>query len=70
VSHLQTEIANLSTAEKFELLDLLWESVEAESVAVTDEQQPEIESRLERYRQNPPSAIPWEQVKAELLKKR
>jgi putative addiction module component len=32
MSNLQNEISSLSTAEKFELLDALWESLEADLI--------------------------------------
>jgi putative addiction module component (TIGR02574 family) len=40
---------------------------------LTDEQVADLEKRAERFRRNPESGIPWEQVRAELkerLKKR
>jgi hypothetical protein len=37
-NNIQTEIGNLPAAEKFELLDTLWESIEADIPALTDEQ--------------------------------
>jgi predicted signal transduction protein with EAL and GGDEF domain len=42
MSNLQNEIGSLSAAEKFELLDVLWESLEADAPALTDEQQTEL----------------------------
>ena len=67
MSNLQREIGNLSAAEKFELLDALWESIEADGPALTDEQRVELDRRAARYAQNPSDVIPWEQVKAEAL---
>lgn len=68
MSNLQNEIGNLSAAEKFELLDTLWESIEADVPALTDEQRAELDYRVARYTQNPSDVIPWEQVKAGLIK--
>ena len=69
MSNLQNEIGSLSTAEKFELLDMLWESLEAEARTLTDDQRAELDYRVARYEQNPSDVISWEQVRASLLKK-
>ena len=69
MSKLQNEIGSLSAAEKFALLDVLWESLEADTPALTDEQQSELDHRAARYAQNPLDVIPWEQVRAGLFKK-
>lgn len=68
MSNLQNEIDSLSAAEKFELLDVLWESLEADAPALTDAQRAELDYRVARYEQNPSDAIPWEQVRAGLFK--
>ena len=69
MSNIQIEIGSLSAAEKFELLDVLWESLEAEAPALTDEQRAELDYRVARYEQNPSDVIPWEDVRAILFKK-
>jgi putative addiction module component (TIGR02574 family) len=69
MSKLQEEIGSLSTAEKFELLDVLWESIEADESPITDAQRTELDRRVARYEQNPSNVVPWEQVKANLFKK-
>ena len=38
MSNFENEIGSLSAAQKFELIDVLWESLEAEGTAITDEQ--------------------------------
>jgi putative addiction module component (TIGR02574 family) len=70
MSNLHNQIANLSAAEKFELIDTLWESLETEATPLTDEQQAELDYRVAKYQQNPSDVIPWEQVRADLFKKR
>ena len=35
MSYLQNEIVNLSSAEKLELLDFLWESLEGDATSLT-----------------------------------
>jgi putative addiction module component (TIGR02574 family) len=69
MSNLQHEIGALSQAEKLDLLDILWESIEADIPALTDEQRAELDYRVARYKQNPADVVPWEQVRANLLKR-
>ena len=69
MSNLQNEIGSLSTAEKFELLDVLWESIEADASPLTGPQRAELDERMVRYEQNPSDVIPWERVRASLFNK-
>ena len=69
MSALRDQIASLSPVEKAELLDEVWESLEADAIALTDEQRAELDYRIARHEQNPSDVIPWEQVRARLLKK-
>ena len=69
MSNLQNEIGNLSAAEKFELLDQLWESLEAYEIILTENQRAELDHRIGLYERNPDGVIPWEQVRAGLIKK-
>ena len=69
MSNLQNEIGNLSAAEKFELLDVLWESLEADPPPLTDGQRTELDYRVARYEENPSNVISWEQVRAGLFKR-
>jgi putative addiction module component (TIGR02574 family) len=69
MSNLQNEIGNLSAAEKFDLLDALWESLEADELSLTVDQRDELDYRLGRYELDPDEVIPWEQIRAGLFKK-
>ena len=69
MSNLHNEIGSLSAAEKFELLDTLWESLEADVAALTEEQRAELDYRVAKYEQNSSDVVPWEQVTAGLFKK-
>jgi len=69
MSDLRDQIATLSAAEKLELLDALWVSIESEELPLADPQREELDHRIALYEQNPREVIPWEQVKANLLKK-
>ena len=61
--NIQDAIGSLSETEKFELLDALWESLEADVPALTDEQRSELDYRIARHEKNPSEMIPWERVK-------
>ena len=69
MSDLQNQVNSLSPAEKAELLDAVWESLEADSVSLTDAQRAELDYRIARHEQNTSNVIPCEQVRAGLFKK-
>jgi putative addiction module component (TIGR02574 family) len=69
MSNLQNQIGSLSAAEKFELLDVLWASLEADAPALTDEQRAELDYRVAKYERNPSGVIAWDEVRAGLFKK-
>ncbi len=69
MSDFRNQIDSLSAAEKIELLDALWESLEADEVPLTEAQRAELDYRIARHEQNPSDVIPWEQVRAGLFKK-
>lgn len=69
MSALRNQIESLSAAEKADLLDAVWESLEADAASLTDAQRAELDSRIERHEKNPSDVIPWEQVRARLFKK-
>jgi len=69
MSDLHNVISNLSAAEKFDLLDALWQSLESSAPALTDAQRTELDYRVARYEQNPENVVQWEHVKADLFKK-
>jgi putative addiction module component (TIGR02574 family) len=66
---LRTQIDSLSAAEKAELLDALWESLETDALSLTDAQRAELDHRIARHEKHPSDVIPWEQVRAGLSKK-
>jgi putative addiction module component (TIGR02574 family) len=69
MNDLRSQINSLSAAEKAELLDTVWESLEADASLLTDAQRTELDHRIARHQQNPSDVIPWQQVKAGLFKK-
>lgn len=66
MSDMRKQVAGLSVAEKVELLDAVWESLEADPSLLTEAQQAELDYRITRHEQNPSDVIPWEQVRADL----
>ena len=66
---LPNNIRALSAAEKFELLDALWEDLETHASALSSDQAEELDRRIAAYEKNPPTGTPWEQVKAGLPKR-
>lgn len=69
MSDLRSQINNLSAAEKAELLDTVWESLEADAVSLTDAQRAELDHRISRHEKNPSDVIPWQEVRSGLFKK-
>jgi putative addiction module component (TIGR02574 family) len=69
MSALRDQIVNLTAAEKAELLDEVWESLEADALTLTDAQRAELDSRIERLEQDPSDVIPWEKVRSDLFKR-
>jgi putative addiction module component (TIGR02574 family) len=68
MAHLPRILDHLSAAEKLELLDAIWESLASDKSAITEEKSAELDYREAQYRENPADVLPWEQVKADLLK--
>jgi putative addiction module component (TIGR02574 family) len=76
MSNLRDRIGDLSVAEKLELLDVLWESLEFDAHLLTDVQRAELDRRVALYEQDPADIVlyeqdpadivPWEQLRSEL----
>ena len=62
----------LSIAERIQLVEDIWDSIapeNAEAVKLSERQRQEIRRRLVAHDAEPESAIPWEQVRSELLQR-
>ena len=61
----------LSVAERLQLVEDIWDSIAEETgaVPVPPEVLAEAERRLAEHRKDPGSAVPWEDVKADLYKR-
>ena len=69
MSDLRSQIKSLSPAEKAELLDTVWESLEADSASLTDAPRSGLDYRIARPEQDPSDVIRWRQVRTDLFKK-
>ena len=67
MSDLRSQIESLSAAEKADLLDAVWETLESDAASLSDAQRAELDARIDRHEKNPSDVIPWEQVKAALF---
>ncbi|MGH9656102.1 MAG: addiction module protein [Bryobacteraceae bacterium] len=67
MSALQNEIGKLSATEKLELLDVLWQSLEADELPLTEAQCDELDFRLIEYERNPDDVVPWDEVRARVF---
>ena len=70
MSALSRQLAELSIAERIQLVEDLWDSIADEYPAVMSlnpEQVAELQRRLHQHEADPASAISWEQVRAELF---
>ena len=63
-----SEILQLSVAERIQLVEDIWDSIATvpEAVALTAEQQAELERRLAAYKANPSEGISWNDLRNKL----
>lgn len=66
------QLEALSTSEKIILVEELWDSIRTaeNSIAVTDSQKKVLDSRLKKHGESPGTAIPFEQFKNEIEKRK
>ena len=59
------EISQLSVAERIQLAQDIWDSIltTPERIELTEAQSQELDRRLQNYRQEPESSVPWDEVK-------
>jgi len=46
---------------------VLWESLEADMLPLTQAQRMELDRRIARHEQNPSDVVPWEEVRGRLF---
>ena len=63
-----SEILQLSVAERIQLVEDIWDSIATvpDAISLTEEQQVELERRLEAYQANPNEGISWNDLKTKL----
>ncbi len=63
------DYSHLSIAERIQLVEEIWDSIAAtpEALELTDAQRAELDRRLAEHREDPESAIPWEEVRRDLM---
>jgi putative addiction module component (TIGR02574 family) len=64
-----SDVLELSVPERVQLVQAIWDSIEAvpEAIPVSQAERQELDRRLDAYHQDPEAGTPWEEVKAKLL---
>jgi putative addiction module component (TIGR02574 family) len=67
---LLSEASNLPIVDRLELIEALWDSLPADSLPpIGDEWLAEIERRSSEYDAGTVQAVPWEQIRADALRR-
>ena len=61
------DIERLSVDERLALIEALWDSLDAQTLPVSEDLRAELDRRLAEHDANPQSAVPWETVGRKLL---
>jgi len=63
------DFSHLTVSERIQLVEEIWDSISSspEVLELTEAQREELERRLAEHRENPDSAIPWEEVRKDLM---
>jgi putative addiction module component (TIGR02574 family) len=65
----RADLLQLPPQERLALIAELWDSLRESSLALTSEQESEIESRLSSLDEDQPQALDWPELRAELLQR-
>lgn len=65
MEHIPSSIFDMSTSEKIQLVEDLWDNIASnpDDVPVYDWQKEELEQRKKHLQDNPDSGISWEEIK-------
>lgn len=63
---LLSRVKSLSPSERLELIGVVWESLEASELPVTDEERAVLDARIEDEAKNPADVSPWPEAEARL----
>jgi putative addiction module component (TIGR02574 family) len=66
----QIDIEHLSPQERLDLIERLWDSLDADTVPLTPAQMAELDRRLATADADLADSVPWETVRAELMASR
>jgi len=58
------DIDRMTDAEKLDLIDVLWDSLEDRAFPLTPEQMAELDRRMDTFDEDIKSAISWDEYKA------
>ena len=64
------DFRHLSVTDRLQLVEDIWDSIAVETpdaIPLTDAQRTELDRRLAAHEREPSSAVPWDQVRAELF---
>ena len=64
------ELARLSPEERFALIGKLWDSLGDSDIPLPEAQKAELARRLSSFDQDRAQAVTWEQLRAELARRR
>ena len=64
-----SELLELPVAQRLQLVEAIWDSLAEvpEAVPISDDVREELDRRLAAYYEDPSSARPWREIKAELF---
>jgi len=60
------DLKNLSVDDRLLLIEKIWQTIENESLRLSDDHKKILDERMEDYRKNPNQGVSWDQVKSEL----
>ncbi len=60
------EILNANVEEKLQAIETIWDSIDNNSLPVTDEETQIAKQRYEEYLQNPDDALQWKEARQKL----
>ena len=70
MSDLIPELARLSSRQRLDLIEALWESLDDKDLPVTETQRAELDQRSAGFEQDREQGISWDQLSAEFRQRR
>ena len=63
---LMHEILEMSVAERILMIEKIWDSIDPNTISLSDAHQQELDKRLKRYENGETSFVSWDSIKKEL----